>query len=122
MVIDEFDALVQNDAVLNTRNSKGFIKNYLKGVPLCSQLSEKEKDALLTRIPPNYPGHRQDVICLNSESIRQVSYVLFWIMCLLAFVFSSAFIPPEIITDSDLMKMFGFNNVSYWFLICLYVT
>lgn len=122
MVPNELDALVQNDAVQNVHNSKGCFDNYLKGEPLCCPLSEKEKDALFSRRPPNYPDHRQEVIYLHSESIRQISYILFWIMCLLAFIFSSAFIPPEIIENSDLMKMFGFNNVSFWLLLGIYVT
>lgn len=50
------------------------------------------------------------LIRVHPESIRQVAYAAFWSMCLLAMVLSKTMIPEQVIEDSDLKDVFGYNS------------
>lgn len=82
------------------------IQRYLLG----GQLTTEQKITLAGHQPeePQQPI----IVRLHSESIRQIAYGFFWSMCLLAIILSKTMIPTEVIEDSDLKDVFGYNNVS----------
>jgi hypothetical protein len=81
------------------------IQKYLLG----GSLTDEQKVALAS----SRPEHQQPLVLrLHSESIRQIAYAFFWSMCILAIVLSKTMIPPQVIEESDLKDVFGYNNVS----------
>ena len=74
-------------------------------------LTPSQKSALAGRQPDD--GNPQQLtIRLHPESVRQIAYAAFWSMCVLAIVLSKTMVPPIVIEESDLKKVFGYNNVS----------
>jgi hypothetical protein len=54
-------------------------------------------------------------IVVNSETVRLFSYVMFWSMVIFAVIITKITIEDSEITDSPLVKTFGFNNVCiFW--------
>jgi len=81
------------------------LQRYLMG----GALTTEQKAALASTQPEqNHPL----VLRLHPESIRQIAYAMFWSMCLLAIVLSKTMVPPKVIEESDLIDVFGYNNVS----------
>jgi len=84
----------------------GCLQLYLRG----GRLTPEQKSALASRQPPEELIAPQ-VLCIHPESIRQITYAAFWSMCILAVVLTKILIPPDVIEDSDLKRVFGYNNV-----------
>jgi len=91
--------------------SIGCLSLYLRG----GRLKPEQKAALASRKQQEEetPGAVQ--LRLHPESIRQIAYAFFWSMCILAMLLTKTLIPPDVIEDSDLKAVFGYNNVSYYF-------
>lgn len=88
------------------------VQRYLMG----GTLTASQKAALASRQPnddnTNTIEQQQIILRLHPESIRQLAYGAFWSMCLLAIFLTKTMIPPEVIENSDLKDVFGYNNVS----------
>ena len=82
------------------------VQRYLRG----GILTDPQKADLASRQPEE---NQQLVVRLHPESIRQIAYGFFWSMCILAIVLSKTMIPPEVIEESDLKDVFGYNNVRH---------
>lgn len=81
------------------------VQRYLMG----GSLTAEQKVVMAS----SQPEHQQPLVLrLHSESIRQIAYAFFWSMCILAIVLSKTMIPPQVIEESDLKNVFGYNNVS----------
>jgi len=86
-----------------------FLK-YLKG----GSLRERHVLALQKR-KPRPEKMPSDVLEVHAESVRQIAYILFWMMVVFAHVFSFLFVPKDTIDHSVLKDMFGYNNICvYW--------
>lgn len=92
------------------QQSIGCWELYLRG----GRLTPDQKAALASRKQLQDEGAAPATVefRLHPESIRQLAYAAFWSMCLLAVLLTKMLIPSEVIEDSDLKAVFGYNNVS----------
>lgn len=81
---------------------------YIQG----GDLSPKQKELLRERLKSTAP-HSVEYFCVHAESIRQIGYFAFWLQVGVAAIFTHLFVDKDLIVNSDLMDMFGYNNVSY---------
>lgn len=72
-------------------------------------MTAEQRSAMASR-QPSQEEQQQQVLRIHPESIRQVAYVAFWSMCLLAIVLSKTMIPSDVIEESDLKDVFGYNS------------
>jgi hypothetical protein len=79
-------------------------------------MTAEQRSSMASRQPSQEEQlQQQQVIRIHPESIRQVAYASFWSMCLLAIILSKTMIPPQVIEESDLKDVFGYNNICvYW--------
>lgn len=109
------------ETATNNNDEIGFFRLYLMG----GRLTTEQKTALAGRqqqleqrlkAPPSGGAASSSssavVFRIHPESIRQLAYLAFWSMCVLAIVLTKILIPPYVIEDSDLKAVFGYNNVS----------
>lgn len=88
----------------------GCLGLYLRG----GRLTPEQKAAMAGRKQQEEEAPRMVQLRLHPESIRQIAYAAFWSMCAFAILLTKTLIPPDVIEDSDLKAVFGYNNVSLW--------
>jgi hypothetical protein len=84
-----------------------WIWDFLKG----GTLSSDERSHLQDRLRELGGPHNSDTFLIHAESVRQIAYALFWITIAFAAIFTKLMISPDQIENSDLTRMFGYNNV-----------
>jgi hypothetical protein len=83
------------------------VQRYLLG----GAMTAEQRSSMASRQPSQEEQlQQQQVIRIHPESIRQVAYASFWSMCLLAIILSKTMIPPQVIEESDLKDVFGYNS------------
>ena len=80
---------------------------YLKG----GELTDNEKVFLQDRMERMRGVENVETFEIHAESVRQIAYIMFWVTILFAAIFTKVMVDPSILQHTDLVKMFGYNNV-----------
>lgn len=75
-------------------------------------IPEEEEQEELIPMSTNYD---KILIIINPEYFRITAYVMFWMMILFCVTLTKIFVDPDLVENSPLVDMFGYNNICIFF-------
>jgi hypothetical protein len=101
------NTIEDDDDTSNDRRWDDWIWNFLKG----GTLSHDERLQLQNRLTELGGPRNSETFLVHAESVRQIAYVIFWLMIAVSAIITKFMIPSSQIEHSDLKRIFGYNNV-----------